>query len=61
MLGELKRRFDKKNLEIMKAIQSCNPQSVTFLNYERLCPLAIQYGLDVNLLKIECHVSKTQF
>ena len=25
MLGELKHRFDKKNLEIMKAIKSCNP------------------------------------
>ena len=61
MLGELKRRFDKKNLEIMKPIQSCNPQSVTFLNYETLCPLAIQYGLDVDLLKIECHLAKHTF
>ena len=32
MLGELKCRFDKKSIEIMKAIQSCNPQSVDFLN-----------------------------
>ena len=59
MLGELKCRFDKKNLEIMKAIQSCNPQSaVAFLNYERLCPLALQYGLDADLLKTECHLAK---
>ena len=61
MLGELKRRFDKKNIEIMKAIQSCNPQSVDFLNYERLLPLAIQYGVDVNLLKNECQLAKHTF
>ena len=58
MLGELKRRFDKKNIEIMKAIQSCNPKSIDFLNHERLLPLAIQYGVDVDLLKNECQLAK---
>lgn len=58
MLVELKRRFDKKNIEIMKAIQSCNPQSVDFLNYERLLPLASQY---VDLLKHECRLAKQTF
>ena len=61
MLGELKHRFDKKNLEIMKAIQLCNPQSAAFLNYEKLCPLALQYGLDVDLLEVECHLAKYTF
>lgn len=61
MLGELKHRFDKKNLEIMKAIQSCSPQSDAFLKYEKLYPLALQYGLDVDLLKVECHLAKHTF
>ena len=61
MLGELKHRFDRKNLEIMKAIKSCNPQSPAFLNYEKLCPLALQYGLDVDLLKVEYHLAKHTF
>ena len=45
----------------MKAIQSCNPQSAAFLNYEKHCPLALQYGLDVDLLEVECHLAKHTF
>ena len=45
----------------MKAIQSCSPQSVDFLNYDSLLPLARQYQMDVGLLKNECQLAKCTF
>ena len=61
ILGELKRRFENKNLKIMRAIQSCNPQSSEFLNYETIDPLADHYSLDVNLLQTECRLGQHIF
>ena len=61
ILGELKRRFENKNLKIMRAIQSCNPQSSEFLNYETIHPLADHYSLDVNLLQTECRLGQHIF
>lgn len=61
MLGELRRRFESKNLKIMKAIQACNPQSTNFLKYEEIYPLALAYGVDTNLLVQECYLAKQTF
>ena len=38
-LSELKKRFDSKNLHIMKAVQACNPQSTCFLQSDKLSGL----------------------
>jgi len=46
MLGELRCRFEDKNLEIMKAIQACNPQSP---NFQTTFYLAKQMFKDTNL------------
>ena len=61
ILGELKRRFENKNLKIMRAIQSCNPQSSEFLNYETIYPLTDHYSLNVNLLQTECRLGQHTF
>lgn len=58
MLSELQRRFNDKNLEQMKGIQSCNPQSNHFLQPDKLIPLANSYGLDHSSLAMECKLAK---
>ena len=61
ILGELKRRFENKNLNIMRAIQSSNPQSSEFLNSDIIQPLADHYNLDANLLCTECKLGQHTF
>ncbi len=58
MLSELKRRFTDKNLEHMRAIQSCSPQSPHFLQSDKLFPLANSYSLDIDSLSMECTLAK---
>ena len=36
MLTELRRRFSDTNMEIMQAIQSCNPNSAAFLDDKKV-------------------------
>ena len=61
ILRELKRRFENKNLSIMRAIQSCNPQSSEFLNSDIIQPLAEHYNLDAHLLFTECKLAQNTF
>ena len=58
MIVELQRRFADKNLHIMRAIQSCNPESSCFLETNTLIPLAEAYGLDKESLTMECILAK---
>ena len=58
MLSELNRRFADKNLEYMKAIQVCSPQSQSFLEPSTIKTLAESYALDVQPLSIECSRAK---
>ena len=58
MLSELQRRFADKNLELMRAIQSCSPKSPHFLQPDKLLTLANSYGLDVSSLSMECSLAK---
>jgi len=57
-LSELSRRFDEKNMNIMHAIQACNPLGKKFLLPQKLSPLAEMYGLDVD---IEAKLAKRMF
>ena len=57
-LVELKERFTSKNMDIMKAIQACSPQSDNFLDVEVLEPLADNYNLDISLLIMEAALAK---
>ena len=57
-LVELKERFTSKNMDIMKAIQACSPQSDNFLDVEMLEPLADNYNLDISLLIMEAALAK---
>ena len=58
MIVELQHRFTDKNLHIMRAIQSCNPESECFLEANNLMPLAEAYSLDKELLTMECILAK---
>lgn len=54
MFSELQRRFTNKNLELMRAIQACTPQSPHFLQSEKLFPSADSYSLNTDSLSVEC-------
>ena len=57
-LSELQHRFTNKNLTHMRAIQSCSPKSLNFLEPNNLLPLADSYGLDMTSLSMECSLAK---
>ena len=52
-LNEMSRRFDEKNIEIMKAIQACHPHSSNFLHTSDLKPLIDNYHLDEDSIAVE--------
>ena len=58
MLFELKRRFDKKNQDIMVALQTCHPSSSKFLDINFLKPLIQAYKLDIDKLVVEVPLAK---
>ena len=43
VIMELKNRFAGKNLDIMRSIQCCNPESLHFLDFNYLTALAEVY------------------
>ena len=57
-LAELSQRFDQKNLDLMRAIQACHPQSENFLNLSTLQPLIDTYDLQVDALTVETTLAK---
>lgn len=57
-LSELKRRFDSKNLQIMKAVQACSPGSSNFLRAEDLCVLAEAYDIDADAVTLEARLAQ---
>ncbi len=58
MLNEMRHRFSTKNLGLMEAIQSCNPESTSFLDHENLQPIITTYGLNKDSLTAECPMAK---
>ena len=61
-LVELRRRFDDKNIDIMKGILACHPLSNTFLSFSVLKPLADIYSLaDSQTLEGELEVAQRLF
>ena len=57
-LAELRRRFDVKNMDVMRAIQACNPQSKYFLSPSVLKPLVEVYNLDIEVFEMEAKLAK---
>ncbi len=57
-LAELRRRFDDKNMDIIRAIQACNPHSKCFLSPSVLRPLVQMYSLDEEVLEMEAKLAK---
>ena len=58
MISELQKRFDSKNLELMKAFQCCVPESSHFLEIEHLLPAVAVYQLNKDSLFMECVIAK---
>ena len=58
MISELHRRFEDKNVQIMRAIQCCNPNSTHFLDVDFLVPLIEAYDLSKESLSAECLIAK---
>ena len=57
-LSELRRRFDNKNMDVMRGIQACNPHSKDFLSLSVLMPLAEMYSFDKDVLEMEVKLAK---
>jgi len=61
IISELRTRFDDKNLDLMMAIQCCNPSFPQFLEFEHLLPLAELYSrLNKEYLMMECTLAKSK-
>ena len=54
MISEPRSRFEDKNVQIMRSIQCCNPNSTHFLGVDFLVPLLEAYHRSKNLLLAEC-------
>ena len=61
MISEMHKRFDNKNIALMKAVNSCNLTSLSFLETEKVLPKAEANNFfDKTLLRKECTlVSRT--
>ena len=57
ILSELSKRFDHSGT-VLKAIAACSPKSSHFFDTEEVKPLAVQYGIDVDLLLPQLAVAK---
>ncbi|XP_011408214.1 PREDICTED: zinc finger MYM-type protein 1-like [Amphimedon queenslandica] len=61
-LVELRKRFDDKNISIMKGIQACHPHSKSFFSFSELKPLADVYNLTASqTLESELEVARRLF
>ena len=58
MISEPCSRFEDKNVQIMRAIQCCNPNSMHFLDVDSLAPLIEIYNLSKDSLSAECLIAK---
>ena len=59
ILSELKKRFNNKNISLMKAVQCYSPSSADFFEMDKLMPLVDSYGfIDKHLLQMECVLAK---
>ena len=58
IIAEFEKRFGSKNLELMKAIQCCHPESPNFLEVQQLMPLVTYYQLDKESIGVECTLAK---
>ena len=57
-LSEMSRRFDDKNIDIMRAVQARNPLSKNFLSLPALLPLVEAYDLDKDTTDMETKLAK---
>ena len=57
-LSEISRRFDDKNIDIMRAVQACNPLSKNFISLPALLPLVEAYDLGKDTIDMETKLAK---
>ena len=57
-ISEINRRFTTRNLEIMKAIHACSPDSNMFLDPDCLLPMVDAYSLDRYSIRLEATLAK---
>ena len=58
VIAEMQRRFDDKNLKLMKAFQCCVHDSPHFLDIDHLLPVVDLYHLNKESLTMECTIAK---
>ena len=60
-LTELKRRFCEENMEIFRSLSALDPTSKNFLDFDIILPLARQYNLNLEDVKMETRQAKRMF
>lgn len=55
---ELNKQFSFENIQIMQAIQACNPKSDNFLNSDKLVGIAQKYNIDTETMNEETTLAK---
>lgn len=53
---EINSRFTKENLDLMKSIEACSPQSKNFLNPDQLKALVDHYNLNEDAVMVEASI-----
>ena len=58
-ISQIDQRFSNFNLDIMRSVQACSPQSDNFLHTNTLKPLIELYGFQYNRIEIEATLAKS--
>lgn len=58
ILSEMESRFSNSNLDLMRAVDACNPSSCNFLDSSLLIKLGSLYGIETKDLQSECMLAR---
>ena len=58
LISDMKKRFNKKNMMLLKSIHACAPDSNSFLDADVLLPMAKFYNLDLSAFHMEVTLAK---
>jgi len=58
LISDMKKKFNEKNMMLLKSIHACAPDSNSFLDVDVLLPMAKFYNLDLSTFNMEATLAK---
>lgn len=58
LISDMKKRFNEKNMMLLKSIHACAPDSNSFLNVDVLLPMAKFYNINLSAFHMEATLAK---